>query len=62
MVQKEFGQQAQVLTVDLANVAIHFEHRDVVFAVDLVGGRMVPFALCLLRVNKTSRKTDDYQL
>ena len=45
VVQKQFGEQTQVLAVDFVHVAVHFEHRQVVLAVDFRGRRMPPRTL-----------------
>ena len=36
VVEKQLGKKAEVLAIYLGNVAIHFEHRQIAVAVDLV--------------------------
>ena len=45
VIKKELGQQAEVLTIDLIDIAIHFKDRQVVFAVDFRGRWVSPKAL-----------------
>lgn len=45
VIEKELGQQAEVLTIDLIDVAIHFKDRQVVFAVNFSGRWVTPKAL-----------------
>ena len=40
MIQEELGQQTEMLTVDLAEMSVDFEDGDVVFAVNLIAGRL----------------------
>lgn len=47
VVEEEFGQQTEVLAVDLAHVAVHLEHGQVVVAVDLVGWWVLQVTLVL---------------
>ena len=41
VVQKELGQQAEVLGVDLVLAPVNLEHGDGTFPVDLVAGRVL---------------------
>ena len=45
VVEKELGEQAQVLAVDLVELAVHFEEAHRVLAIDLAARRMTPHAL-----------------
>ena len=45
VIEKEFGQQTQVLAVDFVDVAVHLKDRHVVLPVDLRGWRMSPQTL-----------------
>ena len=45
VIEKEFGQQAQILTVHFVLFAVHFKDGDVVLPVNLVAGGMTPHAL-----------------
>lgn len=45
VVEEQFGEEAQVLTVYLVGVSVDLEHGDVAAAVDLRGGRVAPQTL-----------------
>ena len=47
MVQEQFCQKAEVLTVNLAKIAVHFENREIATAIDFSGRRMRPGAFFL---------------
>ena len=53
VVEEQLGQQAQVLTVDLADVAVHLEHGDATAAVDLVGRWVLQATLLLQKHTQT---------
>ena len=55
VIEKEFGQQAQILTVHFVFLAVHFEDGDVVLPVNLVAGWMTPHALS--QVTPQNRRT-----
>lgn len=45
VIEEEFGQQAEVLTINLIDVAIHLENGEIVFTIDFSGRWMSPQAL-----------------
>ena len=45
VIEEEFDEETEVLTVDLVGVAVHLEHRHAVPSVDLHPGRVAPRAL-----------------
>ena len=44
VLQEQLGHQAEVLAVDLVFFSVHFEHGELVFAVDFVSRRVFPCA------------------
>lgn len=55
VVQKQFGEEAEILTVYFVRVPVDFEHRYVAAAVYLRGGRMSPQTL--VQVTHENRST-----
>ena len=45
VVEKEFGQQTQILTVHFVLLSVHFKHGNVIFSINLIARRMAPHAL-----------------
>lgn len=45
VIEKELGQKAEILAIDLVDVAVHLKHGQVIFAVDFGGRWMTPQAL-----------------
>ena len=45
VIEEEFGQEAEILTIHFVLFAVHFEHGDFAFAVNLVARGMAPNAL-----------------
>lgn len=48
VVQEKFRKQAQVLAIDLIDIAVHLKDGDVTAAVNLSGGWMLPSAFVLM--------------
>lgn len=49
VVQKHFGKQAEVLTIDLVLAPIDLKDRDVIVTIDLVSWWMPHLAFCLVK-------------
>ena len=47
VVEEEFGEQTQVLAVDLIRIAVYLKHGQVFCTIDLIGWRMVHITLLL---------------
>lgn len=50
VVEKQFGQQAQILAIQFVHVAIHFEHGDFVATINFCAWRMPPCAFLLMPI------------
>ena len=41
VVEEEFGEKTEILTIDLIGITVHLEHRQVFTSIDFVGRRMI---------------------
>lgn len=50
MIEKQFGKQTQILTVQFIDIAVHFEHGNIFASIDFGAGRMSPCAFLLMTI------------